>query len=247
MKRARLLICWALPAMLLCSTAHAEGGASLWHTPDQRAEAELRAGHAAAAAQLYTDPRRKAWAQLDDLRGIKHHPRLVHLARCECVAEHEGRIRRAIGNRAGCAGKGHHVDIDFQTGDLGQGDGNIRVKALRLAFGVRPGVGRCIQQRHIDRSLSCKACWCASQRRCTQPPTFKKQIHWRAFHFWRVWGEKLGVFAHQPLAAEQPFLWIPQVLQCHFTRFVSALYMPARTHQRAARHATGLGLVQAVL
>lgn len=64
MKRARLLICWALPAMLLCSTAHAEGGASLWHTPDQRAEAELRAGHAAAAAQLYTDPRRKAWAQL---------------------------------------------------------------------------------------------------------------------------------------------------------------------------------------
>ena len=64
MKQARLLVCGALPALLLCATAHAEGMASLWRTPDQRAEAELRAGHAAAAAQLYTDPRRKAWAQL---------------------------------------------------------------------------------------------------------------------------------------------------------------------------------------
>lgn len=56
--------CSALLCLLLCATAHAEGSASLWRTPDQRAEAELRAGHAAAAAQLYTDPRRKAWAQL---------------------------------------------------------------------------------------------------------------------------------------------------------------------------------------
>lgn len=56
-----LLLCLA---GLLCTAARAEGATSLWRTPDQRAEAELRAGHAAAAAQLYTDPRRKAWAQL---------------------------------------------------------------------------------------------------------------------------------------------------------------------------------------
>ncbi len=55
---------WA--ALLLCATAaQAESGwASLWRTPDQRGEAELRAGRAAAAAQTYADPRRKAWAQL---------------------------------------------------------------------------------------------------------------------------------------------------------------------------------------
>ncbi|MDO9316489.1 MAG: tetratricopeptide repeat protein [Burkholderiaceae bacterium] len=56
-----------LPALLLAcfTTAQAEsGGTSLWRTPDQRGEAELRAGDAAAAARSYTDPRRKAYAQL---------------------------------------------------------------------------------------------------------------------------------------------------------------------------------------
>ncbi len=57
---------WLGVALLVCATAaQAEGGwSSLWRTPDQRGEAELRAGRAAAAAQSYTDPRRKAWAQL---------------------------------------------------------------------------------------------------------------------------------------------------------------------------------------
>jgi len=57
---------WVSVGLLVCATAaQAEGGwSSLWRTPDQRGEAELRAGHAAAAAQTYTDPRRKAWAQL---------------------------------------------------------------------------------------------------------------------------------------------------------------------------------------
>ena len=57
---------WCVALLLLCATAaQAEGGwDSLWRTPDQRGEAELRAGRAAIAAQTYTDPRRKAWAQL---------------------------------------------------------------------------------------------------------------------------------------------------------------------------------------
>lgn len=57
---------WCVTALLLCATtAQAEGGwSSLWRTPDQRGEAELRAGRAAAAAQAYADPRRKAWAQM---------------------------------------------------------------------------------------------------------------------------------------------------------------------------------------
>jgi Ca-activated chloride channel family protein len=57
---------WCIAALMLCApTAQAEGGwSSLWRTPDQRGEAELRAGRAAAAAQTYSDPRRKAWAQL---------------------------------------------------------------------------------------------------------------------------------------------------------------------------------------
>lgn len=64
MKTMKALVWWA--ALWLCATAaQAESGwYSLWRTPDQRGEAELRAGRAAAAAQTYTDPRRKAWAQL---------------------------------------------------------------------------------------------------------------------------------------------------------------------------------------
>ena len=57
---------WLGVGLLLCATvAQADiGWSSLWRTPDQRGEAELRAGRAAAAAQTYADPRRKAWAQL---------------------------------------------------------------------------------------------------------------------------------------------------------------------------------------
>ena len=64
MKAMKALVWWA--ALWLCATAaQAENGwSSLWRTPDQRGEAELRAGRAAAAAQTYADPRRKAWAQL---------------------------------------------------------------------------------------------------------------------------------------------------------------------------------------
>ena len=64
MKPRQLFACLALPPMLLCATAHADGGTSWWRPPAQRAEAELRAGHATAAVPLYTAPRRKAWAQL---------------------------------------------------------------------------------------------------------------------------------------------------------------------------------------
>jgi Ca-activated chloride channel family protein len=52
--------------MLLVATS-AEAGMdwnSLWRTPDQRAEQLLRRGDAAAAAQTYSDPRRKAYAEL---------------------------------------------------------------------------------------------------------------------------------------------------------------------------------------
>lgn len=64
MKTMKALGC--LAALWLCASgAQAESGwSSLWRTPDQRGEAELRAGRAAAAAQTYADPRRKAWAQL---------------------------------------------------------------------------------------------------------------------------------------------------------------------------------------
>lgn len=56
---------WSVALWLCAATAQAETGwPSLWRTPDQQGEAELRAGRAAAAAQTYTDPRRKAWAQL---------------------------------------------------------------------------------------------------------------------------------------------------------------------------------------
>jgi len=42
----------------------ADGWSGLWHTPDQRGEQLMRQGDAAAAAQTYSDPRRKAYAEL---------------------------------------------------------------------------------------------------------------------------------------------------------------------------------------
>ncbi len=58
-----------ISTVLLCCTAEAcaqtsNRWAAWWHTDDQRAEAALRAGDAARAARTYTDPRRKAFAQL---------------------------------------------------------------------------------------------------------------------------------------------------------------------------------------
>lgn len=68
-------------AILLALAAHAQAQAQgqapvhtesatstlwsrLWYNADQRAEALLRQGHASDAAKLYTDPRRKAYAQI---------------------------------------------------------------------------------------------------------------------------------------------------------------------------------------
>ena len=68
MKRG-LLLC----GLLLAANAQAADGStagwsntwsSLWRTPDQRGEQLLRKGDAAAAAQTYADPRRKAYAEL---------------------------------------------------------------------------------------------------------------------------------------------------------------------------------------
>lgn len=54
-------------ACLLLSAAHAHAGDwwdSLWHNADQRGEQLLQRGNAAAAAQTFSDPRRKAYAEL---------------------------------------------------------------------------------------------------------------------------------------------------------------------------------------
>ena len=68
MKRGLLLF-----VLLLAANAQAADGStagwsntwsSLWRTPDQRGEQLLRKGDAAAAAQTYADPRRKAYAEL---------------------------------------------------------------------------------------------------------------------------------------------------------------------------------------
>jgi Ca-activated chloride channel family protein len=56
-----------LLTVLLVLTGTAQANATwdtLWRTPDQRAERLLRQGHPAEAARLYTDPRRKAYAEL---------------------------------------------------------------------------------------------------------------------------------------------------------------------------------------
>ena len=56
----------AFGALTLASVdAHALGWAGLWSRPDQRAENLLEAGNAAAAAALFQDPRRKAYAEIE--------------------------------------------------------------------------------------------------------------------------------------------------------------------------------------
>ncbi|MDB5977847.1 MAG: tetratricopeptide repeat protein [Nevskia sp.] len=60
MKRALIL----MAGVLVTSAAHADFWSGLWHTPDQRGEQLMRQGDAAAAAQTYSDPRHKAYAEL---------------------------------------------------------------------------------------------------------------------------------------------------------------------------------------
>ena len=58
----RLLSAWLL---LWAVTAYAgDWWDSLWHTPDQRGEQLLQQGNATAAAHAFSDPRRKAYAEL---------------------------------------------------------------------------------------------------------------------------------------------------------------------------------------
>jgi Ca-activated chloride channel homolog len=55
-----------MPCLLLLfasSSAWAFGWADLWHTPEQRGQQMLDAGHPDAAAQTFHDPRRRAYAQ----------------------------------------------------------------------------------------------------------------------------------------------------------------------------------------
>ena len=60
MKRALIL----MTGLLITSAAHADFWPGLWHTPDQRGEQLMRQGDAAAAAKTYSDPRHKAYAEL---------------------------------------------------------------------------------------------------------------------------------------------------------------------------------------
>ena len=63
MRRHAIVPTLALAAALIGGTAHAFGWADLWSTPDQRAERLLRRGDAVAAARLFRDPRRRAYAE----------------------------------------------------------------------------------------------------------------------------------------------------------------------------------------
>lgn len=60
----RKLIALALLALALPAEARASWS-SLWHNADQQGEALLQHGDAAAAAKVYQDPRRKAYAELE--------------------------------------------------------------------------------------------------------------------------------------------------------------------------------------
>lgn len=61
MRRALALLAGVLLAPAVIA---AEGWSSLWLNPDQRGERLLQQGDAAAAASTYSDPRRKAYAEL---------------------------------------------------------------------------------------------------------------------------------------------------------------------------------------
>ena len=56
---------WILLGSLMSVPAFAGTWSSLWRTPDQQGQALLRAGHAAEAAARFTDPRLKAYADLE--------------------------------------------------------------------------------------------------------------------------------------------------------------------------------------
>ena len=64
----------------LGAQAHALTWSGLWSTPDQRAERLLHAGDAAAAAGLFQDPRRKAFAEIQAQRYADAARRLAPFA-----------------------------------------------------------------------------------------------------------------------------------------------------------------------
>ncbi len=60
--KGRLLLLILAGASL---NAYGTSWPDLWSRPDQRAQALLDAGHPAAAIPLFTDPQRKAYAQIE--------------------------------------------------------------------------------------------------------------------------------------------------------------------------------------
>ena len=63
MRRQPIVVALAIAAAFIGGSAHAFGWSDLWLTPDQRAERLLRRGDAVAAARLFRDPRRRAYAE----------------------------------------------------------------------------------------------------------------------------------------------------------------------------------------
>jgi Ca-activated chloride channel homolog len=56
--------CKALLLLSAAASAHAGTWSNLWFTPEQQGQRELEAGHASEAARMFTDPRRRAYAEL---------------------------------------------------------------------------------------------------------------------------------------------------------------------------------------
>jgi Ca-activated chloride channel family protein len=55
----------ALLLILAAAGARAGTWSNLWFTPEQQGQRALEAGHASEAAQMFTDPRRRAYAELE--------------------------------------------------------------------------------------------------------------------------------------------------------------------------------------
>ncbi|HUY84499.1 MAG TPA: hypothetical protein VMU86_07970 [Steroidobacteraceae bacterium] len=65
MRARHVVAACAVAALFVGGSAQAFGWAGLWSTPDQRAERLLRQGRAQAAARLFRDPRRRAFAEIE--------------------------------------------------------------------------------------------------------------------------------------------------------------------------------------
>jgi Ca-activated chloride channel homolog len=65
-KRPVVTGCWKA-LLLLSAAASVQAGtwSNLWFTPEQQGQRELEAGHASEAARMFTDPRRRAYAELE--------------------------------------------------------------------------------------------------------------------------------------------------------------------------------------